>query len=207
MFVKYGGVLPVPFLRALSKEESGQNPSDTGGSYWGLLQVGYKNVLPGFNRRHGTHYTRDDLLDPDINVQVATDLLNRITKAYAKHPDANMQTDFSNPEFVKLLLAGWNSGYSEAGGVGRVARYLEEHDIPVTHNNIFKYAARAGATKYLRSEYDKKRRWQAGVADLYYSQPDAGAPLRLRYRKPVSLASVGLLGFILWGVWRLWEGN
>ncbi len=205
LFAKYGGLVPVPLLRALSKKESDQNPRDTQGSYWGLLQVGYKNVLPGFNKRHGTSYDRNDLLNPAINVQVATDTLNRIIKAYAKHPSSNLQTDFSNPEFVKLLLAGWNSGYSEASGVGKVATYLEKRGLPVTHANVFKYAAKAGATKYLRSEFDKKRRWQISVANLYYAQPDAHAAITRR--KSIKMASVGIWGFLIWGAWQLFEGK
>ncbi len=83
-----------------------------------------------------------------------------------------MQTDFGNPEFVKLLLAGHNSGYSEAGGVGRVASYLEQRGIPVTHDNVFKYASAAGATVHLQNT--AKQRWQREVAALYFAQPDAG---------------------------------
>lgn len=207
LFAKYRGALPVPFLRALSKKESNQNPGNTGGSYWGLLQVGYNKVLPEFNQRYGTHYTREDLLDPEVNVRIASDLLNHIIGSYAEHPSPNLRPNFSNPEFVKLLLAGWNSGYSKKSGVGRVASYLEGRGIPVTHNNVFKYARAAGATKYLQPEFDKKRHWQKSVADLYYAQPDTGAPFRLRHRKPVSVASVGVIGFVLWGIWRLLEGN
>jgi soluble lytic murein transglycosylase-like protein len=173
LFRKYGGRIPVPLLRALAKRESDLNPKSGGGSYWGLLQVGYKNVLPSYNERRGTNYSPDDLFDPEINVKIAADLLNRITVAMDKHPSPNMKWDPSNPESVKLLLAGWNSGYSEAAGLGKVASYLEAHGIPVTHENVFKYARTAGATKYLqREEYDQKRRWQAGVASLYFSQPD-----------------------------------
>jgi len=177
LFEKYAGRLPVPFLRALAKSESGLNPNLGGGSYWGLLQVGTGNVLPSYNQRKGTSYSPGDLFNPEINVKIATDLLNRITVAMDKHSDPNMQWNPSNPEAVKLLLAGWNSGYSEAGGLGKVASYLEAKGIPVTHDNVFQFARAAGATKYLqREEYDKKRRWQAGVADLYFRQPDAPAP-------------------------------
>ncbi len=193
LFRRLGGKIPVPFLRALSERESNQNPGDTGGSYWGLLQVGINNVLPSYNERRGTRYSASDLLKPEVNIAVASDLLNRISVAYAKHPDRNLKPNWSSPDFVKLVLAGWNSGYSEAAGVGHVARYLEERAIPVTHDNVFKYAGAAGATKHLSNL--KKRDWQRSVAALYFAQPDRPSAGGL-----LALAAVLFVG---WGVYRL----
>jgi soluble lytic murein transglycosylase-like protein len=172
LFSKHAGDVPVNFLRALAKRESNFNPKETGGSYWGILQVGFRNVLPSYNKRRGTNFSANDLLNPDINIMIAADLLNRIPIAYAKHPDPNMKPDWSNPEFVKLVLAGWNSGYSEGGGVGKVARYLESRGIPVTHDAVFANAAAAGATKHLSST--AKQRWQRGVASLFYQEGGPG---------------------------------
>lgn len=198
LFRRYGGKIPVALLRALAKKESDLNPQSGGGSYWGLLQVGYKNVLPGYNKRHGTSYTPQDLFDPEINVKIASDTLNRIVVAMGKHPDRNMRWDPTNPETVKLLLAGWNSGYSEAAGLGKVAKYLEQRGIPVTHENVFTHAKAAGATKYLqREQYDQKRRWQASVADLYFQQPDA--PKKGVLAKLALAIAAGILAFkYLW---------
>jgi soluble lytic murein transglycosylase-like protein len=170
LFSRYRGRLPVNYLRALSYSESRMNPSDTGGSYWGLMQVGYKSVLPSYNRRRGTSYSPRDLLNADVNVKIGTDLLNRIIVAYGKHPSPNMRPS-GGREFWKLLTAGWNSGYSESGGVGKVAAYLEQRGIPVTHDNVFRYAAAAGATVHLQN--DAKRAWQAAVVDRFY---DEGGP-------------------------------
>lgn len=194
LFRRHGAGLPVNFLRALAKKESGLNPTLTGGSYWGILQVGYNNVLPGFNARKGTSYTKNDLLDPDKNIRVATDLLGRIVASYKRNHSnvANMQPNWSNPEFVKLLLAGWNSGYSEAGGVGRVASYLEKRGIPVTHDNVFKHARAAGATKHLSNT--SKQRWQAQVADLFYQEGGPGTSI---------LLTGALAAFVLWGAHKL----
>jgi soluble lytic murein transglycosylase-like protein len=174
LFEKHAGRLPVPFLRALAKRESNMDPNDTQGPAWGLMQV-VEVVRNSWNQRKpGQAVSRPQLLDPNTNVKIATDLLNRIAGQYTKHPDPNMKPDWSNPEFVKLLVAGWNSGYSEAGGVGRVARYLRERGIPVTHDNVFRYASAAGATKHLQNP--GRQRWQRSVADLYFRQPDAPAP-------------------------------
>ncbi len=170
LFSKYADRLPVAFLRALSKRESNMNPNESKWPAFGLMQV-VPTVRESYNKRKGTSYAHADLLDPDLNVKMATDLLNRIVVAYAKHPDPNMRANWANPEFVKLLVAGWNSGYSEAGGVGRVAKYLEARGIPVTHDNIFAYAGAAGATRHLQNS--AKQSWQRSVVDLYYQQPDA----------------------------------
>ncbi len=177
IFAWYGAGIPVPYLRALSEEESNQNPNDTKGSYWGLMQVGWRgrnSVLAGYNKRHGTHYTSADLLNSVLNVKIGGEAIRRIVTSYEKnHPNApNMQEDWRNPEFVRLVTAGWNSGYSERGGVGRTAHYLERHGIPVTHANVFKYAAAAGATRHLQNP--AKEGWQHGVVKLYFEQPDIG---------------------------------
>ena len=173
LFRKYQGRLPVAYMRALSKRESNLNPHESEWPAYGLMQV-VPVVRESWNKRKGDNLAHTDLLDPDTNVKVASDLLNRIVVAYGKHPDANMKEDWRNPEFVKLVTAGWNSGYSEAGGVGRVAKYLESRSIPVTHDNVFRYAGAAGATRHLQNS--AKQRWQRSVADLYFQQPDLPMP-------------------------------
>lgn len=171
IFKSYAGKIPVAYLRALAYRESSFNPRNTEGPAWGLMQV-VEVVRDSYNRRKGTSYSRQDLLDPKTNVKIAADLINRIANAYSKHSDPNMQPDWGNPEFVKLITAGWNSGYSEAGGVGRVASYLESRGLPVTHDNVFRYAGSAGATQWLQKS--GRQNWQRSVSDLYFTQPDAG---------------------------------
>lgn len=193
IFARYGGRIPVAFLRALSYRESGQNPSSASGPAKGLMQT-LPALLEGYNQRHGTQYGTADLLNPEVNVAVATDLLNRIVLAFGKHPSRNLKADWSNPEFLNLLTAGWNSGYSEGGGVGRVATFLESRGIPVTHDNVFQYAAAAGATKHLQN--DAKQQWQKSVTALYFTQPD---------RPRLGRAVLGLLlaAAVIFGVYKL----
>lgn len=176
IFRRYAGRLPVAYLRALAQRESDFQtdlamPGGDGAAK-GILQV-VGVVRDDFNARHGTSYTSDDLFNPEVNVQMAAELINMIVAGYQKHPSANMKENWSNPEFVKLVTAGWNSGFSEAGGVGRVASYLEAQGIPVTHDSVFANAAAAGATSNL-SENDRLI-WQRSVVDLYYQQPDWGS--------------------------------
>lgn len=170
IFAKHAGALPVAFLRALGQRESDLNPRLMTGSAAGLLQV-MPAELTAYNARYRTSYAPVDLLNPEINVPVAVRRLNEIIEQYKKHPDKNLQSDFANPEFVKLLVSGWNSGPSEAGGVGKVARYLEGKGLRVTHDAVFANAAAAGATQWLQNQ--TRYNWQRSVADLYFAQSDA----------------------------------
>ena len=190
VFQRYRGAIPMEYLRALAKRESNLNPANTTGAAWGLLQV-VESVRLSYNKRRGTSYTRQDLL-------------NRIVIAFAKHPDRNMQRDWRNKEWVKIFTAGWNSGYSEAAGVGRVASWMEEQGIPVTHDSLFRYAAAAGGTRHLQN--DAKRVWQASVSDLYFEElgvKDPGGPLVAKRTGSAVPVTMGLalfagLGYVLW---------
>lgn len=175
LFARHAGKLPVAYLRALAQRESGMNPkaANPGGAdaAKGILQV--VGVLRNdYNRRNGTSYTPEDMFDPEVNVKIAAWLLNSIVTAYNKHPDKNMKTDWSNPEFVKLVTAGWNAGFSEGGGVGKVARYLEQQGKPVTLEAVSAAAPIAGGSKWLAMP--ARVQWHNSVAKLFYEQPDWG---------------------------------
>ena len=200
LFDKHAGDLPVPFLRALSKKESNFNPSESNLPAYGLMQV-VSQVRTSYNSRFGTGYSHPDLLNPDVNDKVATELLNRIAKQDTRlHSDRNMQEDWTNPEFVKLLIAGWNSGYSEAGGVGKVAKYLEGRGMPVTHDNVFRNWAAAGGSRPSFLASDQKYKWQRGVSDLYFAQPDRPRGIGM------FLVKVGIAGALGYGFYRLLPG-
>ena len=108
IFERHGGGLPVAFLRALASRESDLNPDSHDGPAWGLLQV-VEVVRRDYNARHGTHHTREDLLDPAINVTIASELLRAIIASYQKHhPEVpNLQADWGNPRFTEMLIFGW----------------------------------------------------------------------------------------------------
>jgi hypothetical protein len=202
VFNRHRGAIPLEYMRALAYHESRMNPAERKDPAWGLMQV-VESVRTSYNKRRGTSYTRQDLLNPDVNVKIAADLLNRIVVAFGKHPDRNMRADWHNPEFVKLLTAGWNSGYSEAAGVGHVASWLEEQGVPVTHDNVFRYGAAAGGTRHLSNT--AKRDWQRKVSTTYFEYlgiKDPGGPLvATRGRAaPVALGLVLFagLGYVLW---------
>ena len=61
---------------------------------------------------------------------------------------------------------GWNAGYSEAGGLGRVARYLEGLGaVDIDIDQVSVHARLAGASKHLSNP--AKVAWSKGVAALY----------------------------------------
>lgn len=178
IFAEYGHGLPVAYLRALAKRESNLNPNETQDPAWGLMQV-IEVVRQDYNKRHGTSHTRGELLDPATNVTIATDLLARIIDSYQRnHPSVpNLQVDWGNPRFVELLTFGWNAGYSERGGVGRVARYLEQRGVTnLTLDTIHENARAAGASRHLSNA--KKVRWTKSVVALYAQERarDAARP-------------------------------
>ncbi len=171
LFDKYRGSIPKAYLRALAYQESRMNPTAYNGSGGGrgLLQI-TGIARQDFNQRHGTAYTVADLMTPEVSIRIGADLLNRIASSYAKHPSPNMRGDWTNPEFVKLVTMGWNAGYSEGGGVGKVAGYLERAGKPVTHDNVYKYAQAAGGVAKLANA--TALAWQRDVLSLFQRQPD-----------------------------------
>ncbi len=194
VFARHAGGIPIAYLRALAMRESGMNPRATANASSanaarGLLQV-VGVARTEYNRVKGTSIQPDDLWDVDTNVKIAAWLLRTIVAAYARHPSKNLKTDWSNPEFVRLLTAGWNAGYSEGGGVGKVASYLEARGQPVTHASVVASAGAAGAVDVLgRAD---RAAWHRSVADLYFAQPDAGGGSMML------VALVAGLGFLWW---------
>jgi hypothetical protein len=167
IFERHRGSIPIEFLRALAMRESGMNPSARGTAAWGLLQI-VEVVRHAFNQAHGTHYTRAQLLDPEVNVPIAAWLLRRIVDGYQRHHAdvANLRTDWRNPRFVELVVFGWNAGMSEAAGVGRVVEYLKRRGIrAIDLDLVHEHAQAAGASRHLSNA--AKVRWSRSVADLY----------------------------------------
>lgn len=154
VFAQQGQGLPVAYLRALAWGASDLRPGLVKGDAWGLLQV-EPVVLRDFNRRHGTTFRKADLLTETINVAVAADMLRLIIASYRRfHPDVpNLQEQWDNPRFVELLTAGYDAGFSERGGIGRVVGYLKKQGLTdITLDMVFAHAAAAGAVRHLARE-------------------------------------------------------
>ncbi len=169
VFETYRGSIPIEFLRALATRESGMDPVERKGPAWGLMQI-IEAVRLDYNRAHKTRYTREHLLDPRVNVAICCWLLRTIIKSYEKnHVDVpNLRVDWTNRRWLELLVFGWNAGYSERGGVGKVARYLKTHGLPVHLDNVHLYADFAGASRHLQRR--DKRDWSKSVVELYLAE-------------------------------------
>jgi len=172
IFALHGQGLPVPFLRALAWNESRLDPkaNTKKSSATGLLQV-IDVVRSDHNRIHGTAYTRQDLLDPVINVTIAASAIRRIADSYARNHRTvpNLLEDWNNYRFAELLVFGWNAGWSQRAGVGRVADYLKKlgtTDITVelAHQN----ARAAGASEHLQNA--ERAAWAQKVARHYAAE-------------------------------------
>ncbi|MGE0403584.1 MAG: transglycosylase SLT domain-containing protein, partial [Kofleriaceae bacterium] len=151
VFERYRGEIPIEYVRALVERESDGHPAVRTGSAIGLMQI-VPVVLADYNKRHGKAIRSEQLVAPAVNVAIGCDLLRLIIASYRKHHPRipSLQADWNNPRFVELLTFGWNAGFSEAGGLGRVARYLEQlgaRDIDV--DLVAAHARIAGATKHL----------------------------------------------------------
>ena len=182
VFDRYRGSIPLEYVRALVERESDGRPSVRTGSAVGLMQI-VPVVLADYNKRHGTAYQSEHLVDPATNVAMGCELLRLIVENYRKyHPHVpNFQPDWNNPRFVELLTFGWNAGFSEAGGVGRVARYLEQLGaVDITLDLITAHARVAGASKHLSNP--AKVAWCKSVVALYQRE-------RALAQLPVSLVA------------------
>ena len=165
VFARYRGSLPIEYVRALVERESNGQPNARAGSAIGLMQI-VPVVLADYNKRHGTTYQAAHLTDPAINVAIGCELFRLIVRSYDKHHPRTLRTDWNSARFVELLTFGYNAGFSEAGGVGRVARYLEGLGaIDITIDQVSAHAKLAGASKHLSNP--AKVAWCKSVVALY----------------------------------------
>lgn len=170
IFERHRGSIPIEYLRALAVSESDMIATTQTGSARGLLQI-VDVVRTDYNQHHGTTYTAGQLFDPEINVAIACDALRRIIDSYRRnHPDVpNLQENWKSSAFVLLLTFGWNAGFSEAAGVGRVARYLRSRGITdIDIDTVSHAAADAGASVHLTNP--AKVHWCKSVVALYLAE-------------------------------------
>ncbi len=175
LFLAFGPTLPASYLRALAAHESDMHPDAGSGPGRGLFSI-VDVVLADFNERHHTHFVVADLFKPVVNVQIGADTLGRIVDSYAKnHPDVpNLREDWNHPRFVELVTFGWNAGFSERGGVGRVAAFLARQGRrDLTIDIVAANAAAAGATAHLTNP--NKARYCRDVVATYLRERDRDA--------------------------------
>jgi hypothetical protein len=167
LFRLHGRGIPVAYLRALANAESGMNPDHR----LGLINV-VPTALADYNARHpNASITAAELREPAKNIAVAAAVLRTIIDSYQRYHRniPNLVEDWGNPRFAELLTAGWNSGYSELAGVGRVVSFLKTRGIvrpaDITLDTVFDAAWSAGAASHLSNP--KKRDFAKNVAAAY----------------------------------------
>lgn len=134
------GTLPLEFVKALIHNESGfdpraaRNPRNTGAAR-GLMQV-VGVVRIDYNLRHHTNYSPDDMFVPAINIEIGCHALQSIIANYSRFHPASLATDWNNKRWVEIVVFGWNAGYSESRGVGRIVGLIEKNGGPVTIDHI-----------------------------------------------------------------------
>ena len=196
IFIEEGKGLPLPFLRALAYSESRNNPKQASGPAWGLLQVGINenagDVLKSYNKRHGTDYTRRDVLDPRINVRIAGELLRTIVRMFKAE---GLEPNWDNGNFIGLVTAAWNAGYSRKGGMVRVIRYLKKEKIPITLSAAYANAKRSGAGKrFIRLlAQPKRQKWHRSVVRRTFAEQGILPSLQTKEKTWLPLALLALL--------------
>jgi hypothetical protein len=167
IFIQHARGIPIAFLRALAYGESRLDPRVDNGHAVGLLQVEHV-VRLDFNKRQGARFTREDLFDPAINIRIGVDALRTIIASYRRRHAGfkNLQEDWNNYRFVELLAQGWNAGWSDRAGVGRVAHHLAAKGLDsITAELVQQHAAEAGATRHLLEP--RRLAWAQRVASHY----------------------------------------
>jgi hypothetical protein len=156
--------VPQKYLYALASRESSLDPTlvNPKSRATGLFQI-TSTVVRDYNAHHGTAYTLEELVNPELATVLATWLISRIVKLLAKHPST--RPDFTSRRFVELVTLAWNSGQN---GVARLVGILEENGIPdsrITVDAVREAAIAAKAGPYLADP--NRVAWAKSVAALY----------------------------------------
>lgn len=170
--------IPAAYYYALARAESGFNPRLVmpGGGAIGLMQT-VNSVIAGFNKATNSSLTRDDMLNPRLNVRVASWMLGRIRDIWKRH---GITIDWKKPSDVAMFTQGWNSG---PWGMLRLLLWQKKLGVISNVDTIRKFArdvirvgepfgyVDAGLSKLSPRSYrwlaDRKTTWAKGVARNY----------------------------------------
>ena len=168
VFRAEGQGIPLAFLRALAWHESRLNPLSYK-KHVGLFQIG-PGVRKDWNKSH-KKAVKAQYTDPALNTRVAAWHLNRIIAQYnrTKHP-ALRGPDWMSPEWVKLLLAGWNVGWGKSTGVPQVAKWLKSKGAHIDHDAVMKKWRKSGAHPFGGSRLVEKWHWHRKVYDTWVKE-------------------------------------
>lgn len=119
-FRLHGHGIPVDYLRALAWSESGlrADARAKGSTATGLFQI-LRPTWDDYERRHG--YPGLDRTNPDDATELAADLLDQVTRAYAA---AGLPPDWPDREYARLVTLGYKAGWSRQQGVAHALAAL-----------------------------------------------------------------------------------
>ena len=162
---------PPALVRSVIENESSGDPDNVNpkSGATGLMQI-VRSVLKDYNLAHGETWTMEDMKDPDKNLTVGVDHLERIAKSLSRnHP--SLPLDFGSRRFVELVILGWVNGYSEAGGVGNVVGKMEAAGVPadkITADSVAEMAPGVLPNTRFSAEMPAKVKWAKKVANDYF---------------------------------------
>lgn len=125
VFEKYRNNIPLNFLKALATKASGLNTNKSTNYGAGLFMISTA-VLDAFNAKMKTSYKATDLADPGVNTQMAVYVINNIVSYYAANYPKTMIENWNSPDYVALVVHGYNNGYKEPKGVGVAIKAVEK---------------------------------------------------------------------------------
>jgi hypothetical protein len=197
-----GSGIPPAYALSLIAHESRGDPDlvNPVSRATGLLQVTW-SPLQDWNRQNDAVLALEDVRDPEMNLSIGLDHLEKIVTSYAKHHKATLATDWKDPRFVGLVTLGWNAGHSEKSGVGYVVSRLEEAGIPperITATAVQQAANRLEkASRFLKDP--ERLAWVKRTVASYVGSPEGDrqvASTKSRYW-PWLLGGAAVFGGIL----------
>lgn len=158
-----GSGIPVDLVLAIIQGESAGDERRVYKAARGLMQITpvvWKDQVDRF----GAPITTDaQLFDPQTNLQLGRKTLQHVVTVLRRY----VQPNWDDRVWVESVIAGWNAGYSDKQGLGRVYQYLRQRGRPLNVDEAAKVAVDAGAKRYL-SEPRRRRFWRI-VAGHYFT--------------------------------------
>ncbi len=205
VFARYAGVVPENYLRVLAYKESGFRPDvvHPQSKATGLFQI-TNTALSSFNQRNATSLQLPQLVDPDINTQVASQHLAGVINVYKKY--RALQPDWNNRRWLELLTLGWNAGHN---AVAQIVGRMEATGLPVDRINVDTVsqaaAAIGGKAKYVGDS--ARVAWSKSVAAKFLGGTVPALVAKVAEHPGMSATGFFVLAGLGYLVFRLAKGR
>jgi hypothetical protein len=163
------GNIPLAFLRAFAwnnrrDKSKGFNPAQSSGGAAGLFGIS-SAALNSYNSVKGQNNPVNSLADANFNTKVAVYLLQKIVAYYAANYPKTMIENWNNPDYVALIVHGYNVGHAEPKGLGAAIKKFNDAPDKLTFNAVTQVAKEIGLSN---NSYNTA--WMSfakGVANTY----------------------------------------